>query len=64
MSEKIRFGRQITDLPVELEFGDWGVMETAQALDLFDDAHAYFCLLYTSCPGPVSASAEVIYRLK
>lgn len=42
MSEKIRFGRQITDLPVELEFGDWGVMETAQALDLFDDAHAYF----------------------
>ena len=42
MSDEIRYGRYVADLPVELEFGAWGRLETTQALDLFDGAHAYF----------------------
>jgi len=42
VGDNTRFGVQLSDLPVELEFGEWGVLETVQALDLFDNAHTYF----------------------
>lgn len=42
MAENMRFGVHVEDLPVELEFGEWGTLATVQALDLFDDAHGYF----------------------
>jgi hypothetical protein len=42
MADDVRFGRHVADLPVELEFGEWGTLETVQALDLFEDAHTYF----------------------
>jgi len=38
----IRFGRSLQDLPQQLEFGDWGVLQTAAALELFQDALAHF----------------------
>lgn len=44
MPDKIRFGRAVDEMPVELEFGEWGTLPTANALDLFQEAHSYFDL--------------------
>lgn len=38
----IRFGADTDDLPDELAFGDWGRLEMARALDVFQDALDYF----------------------
>ncbi len=38
----IRFGRAVEELPEQLEFGDWGVLDTSAALDIFQDALEWF----------------------
>jgi len=42
MTEHVRFGRKIQDMPAELEFGSWGTLEISAALDVFTDSLAYF----------------------
>jgi hypothetical protein len=38
----IRFGRAVDEMPEQLEFGAWGLMDTTAAMDVFQDTHAWF----------------------
>ena len=38
----VRFGRAVDELPEQLEFGSWGVLDIEAALDAFADALAWF----------------------
>lgn len=42
MATLLRFGRAIEELPAEMEFGDWGRLETTAALAAFEDTLAWF----------------------
>jgi hypothetical protein len=42
MADLVRFGRSVSEMPQELDFGSWGVIKTQAALDLFDETLAHF----------------------